>query len=268
LRLAELRAREGEPLPKPLVQVWTVNLDDAGVPAVQLAQLLSPDEQHRAARFRFERDRQRYVVGRGALRVLLGAYLDRSPGQVKFVLGASGKPALESQPNGSDLHFNLAHAGGHALYAFTRAAEVGVDLENLRPVEEMQDIADRFFAAPESAALRELPNERRAEIFFRVWTRKEAVIKAVGEGLSRPLDHFTVAPTVDSPLELRWLVQDATVDGTEWSLHHLDPGPGLVGALAVRCAHIQVAVQDLDAEQLKTALLQSANPSVEPSAAK
>jgi 4'-phosphopantetheinyl transferase len=131
------------------------------------------------------------------------------------------------------LHFNLAHAGGRALFAFTRTAEIGVDLENVREVEEMECIADRYFAAPEAAALRALPRELRVGAFFRIWTRKEAVVKAIGDGLGRPLDHFAVTAQVDSPLEIRWLVDDAN-SGAGWSLHHLDPGPDFVGAVALQ----------------------------------
>ncbi|MGH7467525.1 MAG: 4'-phosphopantetheinyl transferase family protein [Longimicrobiales bacterium] len=246
-------------LPRPLVQVWLVDLDEAAFPAHWLTQLLAPDEQLRAARFRFERDRQRYVVGRGMLRVLLGVYLGESPDQLKLVQGASGKPFLQSKSNRQPLHFNLAHAGGRAAFAFTYTAELGIDLENVRPVEEMQNIADRYFSSPEAETLRSFPEPQRAGAFFRVWTRKEAVVKAIGEGLGRPFDHFAVPCATDSPLEVRWLVDDPISAG-DWSLCHFDPGPGFVGAVAVQCANARLEVLRLGATELNWDLMRASQP--------
>lgn len=201
----------------------------------QLAQTLAPDERERAERFHFERDRWRFVVGRGVLRTILGCYLELEPGQLKFCCGPYGKPGLAKMPSTREnrLYFNLAHSQGLALYAVTREHEIGVDVEYIRAIPEMEQIAARFFSAQENAVLRSLPPGQRQEAFFNCWTRKEAYIKAIGDGLAQPLAEFNVSLAPGEPTRLLSIKGDVQAAAL-WSVQALTPAPGYVAALAVK----------------------------------
>jgi 4'-phosphopantetheinyl transferase len=210
------------------VHVWAACLDEPREGALQ--RLLSPDEQARATRFRFPRDRRRFVVGRGLLRGLLGRYLGVDPGTLCFNYGSRGKPSLAGGER--HLSFNVTHSGALALLAFARDRELGVDLECERPLPDAEEIAQRYFSPQEGTTLGRLPRREREPAFFRCWTRKEAFIKATGDGLSRPLDGFdvTFAPGVPA----RLLRVEGEPGATErWWLEELKPAEGFVAALAV-----------------------------------
>ena len=169
------------------VDVWRAALDHQPDEVVQFLQgLLSPDESQRAAGFYFERDRRRFVVCRGILRILLSRYLGCAPQELAFCYGANGKPAL-AEPAAAiaegPLHFNVAHSEGAALFAFTRAGEVGIDVESMRDLPDWEQVAEAAFSPHELAQLRACPAECRRDEFFRAWTRQEAVLKALGIGL-------------------------------------------------------------------------------------
>ena len=155
--------------------------------------MLAPDEAARAARFHFDRDRRRYIVARGTLRRLLEQYLNIDARLITMRNGPQGKPNLV----GDALQFNVSHSGGVGLFAFCRDAAVGVDVEQIRPMADALALAGRFFAPEEQEMLSRAPADARDAVFFRVWTCKEAFIKALGEGLSHPLDAFSVA--IDDP---------------------------------------------------------------------
>ena len=226
------------------VHVWRASLDQTPAIVEQLRQLLSADEHIRANRFHFEKDRQHFVVGRGCLRMLLSRYLEIPPGEIQFSYGAQGKPQLaNAQLN--PFHFNLAHSGTLALYAFTRVGEIGVDLEQIRPEFTGDDIAKRFFSPGEVACLNKLSRDLRHQAFFNCWTRKEAFIKAIGMGLSLSLDQFDVTLGPAEPAELlrtRWNEKEAA----RWSLKALDVDPGYVAALAVAGRNWQLTFLDVD----------------------
>ncbi|HZE69993.1 MAG TPA: 4'-phosphopantetheinyl transferase superfamily protein [Pyrinomonadaceae bacterium] len=228
------------------VHVWRASLDQTPAIVEQLRQLLSADERIRADRFHFENDRQHFVVGRGCLRMLLSRYLEIPPGEIQFSYGAQGKPQLATaNAQLHPFHFNLAHSGTLALYAFTRVGEIGVDLERIRPEFTGDDIAKRFFSPGEVACLNELSRELRHEAFFNCWTRKEAFIKAIGMGLSLSLDQFDVTLGPAEPAELlrtRWDEKEAA----RWSLKALDVGPGYVAAVAVAGRDWQLTFLDVD----------------------
>jgi 4'-phosphopantetheinyl transferase len=210
------------------VHVWCAALRRPAAEVAALASVLSGDERERAARYRVSRAREEYQVSRALLRVLLGRYLGDDPSSLEFRPGPQGKPALAG---GAPLCFNVSHSCGVALIAVRAGGEVGVDLEQVRPFENDLGLAERFFCAAESAALRAL-GEGRREAFFHVWTRKEAYLKAGGLGLSGGLERVEVSvPPDDPPRVLR-------IDGDEsaarrWSLRALLPLPGYVGALAL-----------------------------------
>ena len=208
------------------VHAWSVALDVPPARHAFLAGLLAPDEARRAERFRFPQHRDRYAVGRGTLRLLLAAYCGRPAAELRFVYGARGKPALEA----GGVEFNLAHAEGRALVAVTSAAPVGIDLEEVVAAPDLDDVAATHFAALERQQLAALPQAERLAAFYRIWTRKEAYLKAVGDGLAAPLQHFTVSLERDRPA-LLGIDGDASAAAT-WTMAHLEPWAGHVGALA------------------------------------
>lgn len=217
-------------LPSSEVHVWRGALDPDAERARSLAPLLSRDERERAARFRFEADARRYTIARGGLRRLLARYLHASPEAIALSESAHGRPFVSapSPPPGFD--FNLSHARDLVIYAVTRSARVGVDVEWRTALPDMAELVALHFSAREQATWRSLPEASREGAFFDCWTRKEAFVKAIGEGLSHPLDAFDVSLAPDAPAELQ-RVEGA--DPARWSLHDLRPGPGYAAALAV-----------------------------------
>ena len=211
------------------VHIWLADLNQHS--AESLKSLLAQDEIVRAERFHFEKDRKHYIVARALLRKLLAAYLGTTAGELRFNYAEKGKPALAGVEN-SLLNFNLAHSHGKAIYAFSRGRELGVDLEFIREDFGGEEIAERFFSPGEIAALRSVPPELTKEAFFHCWTRKEAYIKARGEGLSMPLDVFDVSLLPGEPAALlRNHKEPAEV--TRWSMQSLPVPNGYVAALVV-----------------------------------
>jgi 4'-phosphopantetheinyl transferase len=182
------------------IHVWRASLDKEANVVRDLAMNLSSDELLRAERFRFTRDREHFVVARGLLRRMLGAYLKVRPNEVRFQYGPQGKPSLRPNDLGSaTLNFNLAHSHGQAVYAFAHGRELGVDTEQIRNEVRVEEIASRYFSARETEELLALPVSERIKGFFLAWTRKEAYIKARGEGLQIQLDSFDVTLNPDQP---------------------------------------------------------------------
>jgi len=210
-----------------VVQV-PLQAEDAGYQA--LAALLSADEAQRAQRFVFDVHRRRFTVARGMLRSFLARLLHVSPAALHFHAGAHGKPSLPDFPR---LQLNVSHSGDVALYAFAWERPVGVDVECLREVEFLA-LAKHSFSTYEQECLRELPASQLPEAFFACWSRKEAFIKAVGEGLSFPLRDFDVEPRADHPARL--LANRRDHDEAQWSMHDVPPIPGASAALCVRGA--------------------------------
>ncbi len=216
------------------LHIWQMPLEQPEARVAQYRTLLSADEQARADRFHFDRDRRRYTVARGELRSILGRYLDVPPARLTFDYGPHGKPRLLLTTDQIPLQFNVAHSHELALCAIARSREVGIDVEyTQRRVLDMDQLAARFFSANENATYRAIPAPERRAAFFRCWTRKEAFIKAIGEGLSYPLDRFDV--NLDEPAAIR------SIDGlpgaaAAWLLFHLEPAADYVGAVAVSCA--------------------------------
>ncbi len=214
------------------VHVWRVALDPAEEVVARLRGVLAADEVARAERFHFEKHRRRFAVGRGALRRLLGGYLGTAPEAVRFAYGERDKPRLAEQRAGLPLRFNLSNSAELALVAVTVGPEVGVDLEAVRPMEDALAIAERFFSAAEREVLRHVPPGERDQAFFRCWTRKEAYVKAVGDGIALGLDRFDVS--LDPGAGARFLALDGDpARAAAWSLTHIDPAPGYLGALAL-----------------------------------
>jgi 4'-phosphopantetheinyl transferase len=214
------------------VHVWRASLDDLTQQRDSFLHTLAADERTRAERFYFQRDRDRFINARGVLRAILGLYLNRAPKSLSFCNSSHGKPSLACESGGDAIRFNVSHSHGVALYAFTRGREIGIDLEFIRCDLEAEQIADRFFSRSEIGTLRALPLSLRKYAFFLCWTRKEAYIKARGEGLSIPLDQFDVSLTPGEPAELLTALPDSD-EALRWSLEELTVGSGYAAALAV-----------------------------------
>jgi 4'-phosphopantetheinyl transferase len=222
------------------VHVWRASLNLPAARIHELRQTLSTDELHRAETFHFLKHRQRFIVARGTLRAILGRYLQLEPEQLRFCYSSYGKPALErGAGRSSELSFNVAHSDQLALFALALNRRIGVDLERLRANLDYEQIAEQFFSPHERSALRALPADLKPEAFFNCWTRKEAFLKARGEGLSTPLDQFAVSLTPGEPARLLSNANDPRKIA-QWSLHELQPGLGYVGALAVERADCQL----------------------------
>ena len=204
---------------------------DVGADAVSAsAKLLSNEERERAARFAFEPERRRYIVTRALLRQLLAARLGIPPEAVELAAGARGKPALAGQFAASALRFNVSHCQDVAVYAFASGREVGIDVEAVRELPDADDVAARWFSPREYAAYRALAPEERPLGFFQCWTRKEAFIKALGDGLYHPLDRFDVTLAPGEPAKIL-RVEDVPGDRCRWRLEGFSPVPGFVAAV-------------------------------------
>jgi 4'-phosphopantetheinyl transferase len=219
------------------VHVWRVRLDVRESAFDDLLGVLSDQERDRARRFRFDHLQQHYTIAHGALRVLLGRYLSVAPERLRFDEGSQGKPQLivPAGPPGppAAVRFNLSHSNALAVVAVAADREVGVDIEAFRPVPEMEEIARRYFSDREAIDLMQSAGDTREQNFFRIWTRKEAFIKAIGEGLSCPLDSFAVSFDRDDAARVVELRGDADA-ARAWQLHPFQPAPGYAGALAYR----------------------------------
>lgn len=227
----------GRELPEMLLQtdeaqVWRIGLDPPPGRLAELDALLSAGERQRAERFAFPHLRRRFVVARGALRTILGRYLELTPEAIRFRYAPRGKPALAEPPE-SPLRFNLSHSHELAVCAVTLGREVGVDVEWVeRAGLELERLAAAFFSPTERAVLAGLPESDRAVAFFDCWTRKEAYLKARGEGLAIPLAAFDVSLAPGAPAALL-AGRGLAADVGRWRLHPLELGPGYRAALAV-----------------------------------
>ena len=222
-----LPAAAGPQLGSNKVDVWRASLDVDSAVREHLSGFLSAAEQERVARFAFARDRNRFAVARAILRQLLGGYLGEPPQDVVLETLAHGKPILALTAGIPNLHFNVSHSHEFALFAFCLEHELGIDIEKIRPQVAFEGIESRYFSPQERAELETLPLDLRPEGFFLCWTRKEAYVKARGEGLKVPLGSFSVSLTPDNPAVLE------SSDKERWTLHSLHPETGFVGALAV-----------------------------------
>src|SRR6267378_4186548 len=215
------------------IDVVVTRLDLKPAAVRVLAVCLSDAERIRASRFAFDRDRRRFVVTRARLRQLLGVRLDVRPESVELVYGERGKPALARGYAGSDLRFNVSHVGDVAVYGFSTGREIGIDVEAVRTIRDADDIAARFFSRCENEAYLALDPRDKPLGFFNCWTRKEAFIKALGDGFSHPLDRFEVSLTPGEPARIVH-VESTPGERCGWTLHSFSPGPGLVGAVVVQ----------------------------------
>jgi 4'-phosphopantetheinyl transferase len=214
------------------VHVWKAFLDQPAAIIQTLAQTLSIEEKKRSEQFHFDRDRERFIVGRGILRAILGCYLSVEPNRLQFSYEDNGKPRLVEYICSGTIHFNLSHSDDLALYGFTRDREIGVDIERIRDIPEMEQIAERFFSERENAVFRALPQGKKKKAFFKCWTRKEAFIKAIGNGLSMPLDEFEVTLMPGESAKLL-SIKGNPRSASRWSIQDLELVLGYAAAFAI-----------------------------------
>jgi 4'-phosphopantetheinyl transferase len=213
------------------IEVLAARLDAPPDEVAALSAWLRDAEQRRAARFHFDRDRRRFIVARARLRQLLAARLGVRPESVELVYGRNGKPALARRFADTGWGFNVSHCDELAVYAFSRSSDVGIDIEAIRAVREADDIAARFFSRRENDAYRAQAAQDKPLAFFSCWTRKEAFVKALGDGLRVPLDQFDVSLAPGEPAQI--LRVDSTLgDACGWRLDSFSPLPGFIAAVA------------------------------------
>ncbi len=221
------------------VDIWPFGLSAPDPVITVFQKLLDSEEATRASRFHFEHLRRSFVIAHGALRLLLGHYLSVDASDIRFSMGQRGKPRLD--PAGR-LRFNLSHSGAVAILALTLDCEIGVDVEKVHPMEDMSGIATRFFCREEAAELMSLAPSEQHSAFFRCWTRKEAYVKAIGDGLHAPLDRFRVSIRPDVAARLIQ-IEESTTAAEAWTLHDIDAVQHYSAALAYKDAPRQVRVR-------------------------
>jgi len=197
-----------------------------------LAKTLSSDECDRAARFHFEKDKSHFILFRGTLRTIIGRYLNCDPRRLQFQYGDYGKPYLKVTYNEKPLFFNMAHSKHLCVIGFTRTHKLGIDIEFIRPIPDMDDIAKKIFSPYERKVFRSLPENQKRTAFFNCWTRKEAFIKAIGKGMSFPLDQFSVSFAPGQPCRIIG-IDSGTEKTSRWSLINLRPAENYTAALAL-----------------------------------
>ena len=214
------------------VHLWRAGLERTEGEIEALSTLLSADEFERANRFRFAQHRRRFIVARGILRHLLGGYLKTNPQSLIFAYGAQGKPLLAQTQQDSILQFNLSHSQEHVLLGFTLNHPLGVDLEYQRPMPDALKIARRFFSFGESKMLEETKIEQQAQLFFQLWTAKEACLKAVGTGLADSLASVEFTFDHSNSLSLQTVRADLGMTA-DWSLFSFVPFSNYSAAIAI-----------------------------------
>jgi len=215
------------------VEIWQISLARMGDSIQALRSLLSHDEIQRANRFAFEIDRSRFFIARAAMRQILGGYMGIAPQELTFSYSQNGKPELHAEFEKAGLTFNLSHSRELALLAVTRgASRVGIDVEFVDHEFPGEEIVERFFSVSEMKTLHGVPANQRADAFFCCWTRKEAYVKALGEGLSVPLHSFDVSFGPNAPAALMH-VSTHPDEISRWSMYEINVPRGYRAALVV-----------------------------------
>lgn len=224
-----------------VVHVWRITLDEVVHEYQSLVGLLTDDEKERAHKYKFRRDRHRFVAGRAGLRAILGSYVSCSPAMLRFEYGAAGKPSLRYPASPTPVQFNLSHSGGIGLLAVARQT-VGIDVELVRTVPDVEEIAKSYFSATEQRELLQLPVPLRSAGFLNCWTRKEAFVKAIGDGLSLPLDSFDVSLTPGAPVELRQIRGKGSTD--RWRIMSVPVGDNAIAAVVAESPLVGLECRD------------------------
>ncbi|MFB2835453.1 4'-phosphopantetheinyl transferase family protein [Floridanema evergladense] len=216
-------------LRKDSLHIWRADVDLPIDLLTALAVNLSWDERQRADRFYFERDKKRFIACRGLLRMIISHYLDLEPYKLKFTYSPRGKPELDNNHTQDRLCFNVSHSQNLAVYAIALNRAVGIDLEYTRPLSDLQQLAERFFSPSEASIINALPEAQQQEVFFRLWTIKEAYLKATGEGLAG-LQSIVVSFTRENTINL-YNIENNVLLNSHWFCTEFNPEPEYKGAL-------------------------------------
>jgi 4'-phosphopantetheinyl transferase len=227
------------------VHVWSAPLTVSMQEVCAFEQSLAPDERDRANRFRFEQDKTRFIVSRGILRDILSRYLQLEPAEVQFAYGVYGKPMLAPSLKPTGLEFNLSHSGEMALYAIAHQKQVGVDLEQLRVINNLEQLARQCLSPRELQAFLRLEPAQRQTSFFYYWTGKEAYLKALGQGLRIPLEQIEIPLDTSKPTQV--LSEKAACQSHDWYLQTVPSSKGYIAALVVEGQAWQPIYQDWSA---------------------
>ena len=228
--------------PASTILVWYCSFETNKKCLQEYFELLSMDEKKKVDRFKFEKDKNCYIITRGILRILLGHYLSIKPNKIIFKYTSFGKPYLTFE---NSLKFNISHSGDMAVFAFFQNQEIGVDIEKIKEDFDVLELAQNFFSKTEITTLEKQSPEDLPKAFFRCWTRKEAFIKAEGSGLSFPLDKFAVSLDDDHQAELietQWNPSEKK----QWSLFSFTPATGYIAAVAVATPNLEITYQSWD----------------------
>jgi 4'-phosphopantetheinyl transferase len=224
------------------VHVWSAYLTVSMLQVGAFEQTLTTDERHRANRFRFEPDKTRFIASRGILRDILSRYLNLEPGQVQFAYGEYGKPRLASMIKHAGLEFNLSHSGEMAMYAIAHQTQVGIDLEQLRFLNNLEQLARQCLSPRELQAFLTLEPAQQQTTFFHYWTGKEAYLKAVGKGLSVPLEQIEIPLDIRQPTQVR--SEESGFQSHDWYLQTVPSIAGYIAALVVEGQNWHPLYQD------------------------
>lgn len=222
----------GNPIPpiKPgEVHFWLFDMDEIPQAHISWKRILSAEEVSRSNRYIFEKDRHRFIARRCLLRLLLGRYSGLNPAEISYNTNAYGKPSLPSQP----LSFNLSTSQNRVAFVFTLEKDIGVDIEQVRPLPDLSQLVELCFSLEEQSGLSALASNMQLESFFHIWTQKEAFIKAVGEGLNRPLKDFSVSVNPNKPGRLLSF-KDNGDETSQWKMFTASLEEGWRAAVCVR----------------------------------
>jgi 4'-phosphopantetheinyl transferase len=220
------------------VDVWRLSLDPLGSMVSEFRACLSAQEYDRAEKFKFEKDRKRYILAHGLLRVILSLYADVVAEELKFTENRYGKPELV-HPSGLNLKFNLSHSHEMALIGIALGRQIGVDIEYVKNDFEWKEIVERFFSAREIQMINALPKNLQHRAFFTCWTRKEGYVKATGMGLSLPLKEFDVSPVPGAATLLL-----SHKEASKWSMKEVDVAEPYVATVAVEGHDVRIKYWD------------------------
>ena len=236
---------EVAPLGQAEVHVRITSLDRRQSDLRFFESILAEDEINRANRFHFKKDRERFVAGRGLLRMILSSYVGTPANEIIFTYGCHGKPGLRRQDGRPAIEFNLAHSAGTAIYAITRDRPVGIDIELVNHEFPIESVAERVFSKVEVAAFRSLPRDMQRTAFFKCWTRKEAFIKALGDGLSCPLSDFDVSLVPGQPAKLLY-IRGASEEASRWYMEDIESVAGYAAAIVFSGSQCRMHVSQWD----------------------
>lgn len=225
------------------VHIWRLLLNEHHSNIENIKQNLSNDELVKTEKFYFEKDQNRFIMARGMLRMILAGYLGTKPHELRFEYTPFGKPLLAENNDNKSIHFNISHSDNVVLYAITNNRNIGIDVERINDRIDITQVAQRFFSPGEINALERCKRENRAEIFFQYWTRKEALVKAMGNGVSFSLEQIDVSKVDGKALSPIRLLNTGT-DVSDWHIQDLFPAEGYTAAFAVKESDLAISYWD------------------------